>query len=169
MEDEAKYHHPNKTCIWERIASPKSWLKVIQIKQKAPRRNAWSWFFLSMVAMPNWISAAVFKTLFTRVCVQENNAAEVTAEVISSTVSKEYISLTQTTLQTIPTCRAKRWRWPLCRTVLHPYALSHGPPGNGQPQSRTMKHHSFRVKMGTTKQALFLLRSMNVIQTQWQS
>lgn len=39
-------------------------------------------------------------------------------------------------------CTAKWQRWPLCRIVLHPYPLSQGPPGNGEPQSRAVEHHN---------------------------
>ena len=109
--------------------------------------------------MPNWIPSAVFKILFTCVCVcvcvcahtrartQQDNAAEV----INSTVSKEYNPLTQTTLQTIPTCRAKWRKWPLCRTILHPSPSSQDPPGNGHQKSRTLEHQSSRVKNGSNK------------------
>ena len=103
--------------------------------------------------MPNWILSAVLKILLTSVCVcvractQQNNAAEL----INSTVSKEYNPLTQTTLQTIPTCRAKWRRWPLCRTVLHRSPLSQDPPGDGQQQSRTLEHQSSRVKNANNK------------------
>ena len=96
-------------------------------------------------------------------CTQQNNVAEV----INSTVAKEYNPLTQTTLQTIPTCRAK-WRGDLSAgqssTPRHCPRIHLETDSNREGLWNTRAPES---RMGTTKRALFLLRSTNVIRIQW--